>query len=210
MSGRTSEVRTWRRPHLDLETALSATAVLLKTSYESTRRSYRWRYCLAPSFERGYGDQEAETCIGLPDPETMATHGGSGSYNTEGTVARILIIDDEEQIRRLLRYALERAGYEIIEACDGDEGVQCYRTAAVDLIISDILLTDQGGFETITALRHEAPGIKIIAMSGGGYLGDGNLLDIARQLGAQRTLQKPFELGDLFATVWEALQDSDV
>jgi DNA-binding NtrC family response regulator len=124
-------------------------------------------------------------------------------------VVRILVIDDEEQVRRLLRYALERAGHEIIEACDGDEGVQCYRTAPVDLIISDILLTDQGGFETITALRHEAPGIKIIAMSGGGYFGDSDFFEIARQLGAQRTLQKPFELGDLFSTVWEVLQDSD-
>jgi DNA-binding response OmpR family regulator len=87
--------------------------------------------------------------------------------------------------------------------------VMAMSTAPVDLIISDVLLTGQGGFETITALRHEAPGIKIIAMSGGGYLGDSDLLDIARQLGAQRTLQKPFELGDLFATVWEVLQGSD-
>lgn len=124
-------------------------------------------------------------------------------------MARILVIDDEEQMRRLLRRALERAGYEIIEACDGNEGIRCYRTAHVDLIISDILLAGQGGFETITALRHEAPGIKIIAMSGGGYVGDSDLLDIARQLGAQRTLQKPFELQDLFETVWEVLQSAE-
>jgi CheY-like chemotaxis protein len=145
----------------------------------------------------------------FPAPETLATQWESGSHNPEETVARILVIDDEEQIRCLLRYALERAGYEIIEACDGDEGVQCYRAAPVDLIISDIFLAGQGGFETITALRREAPGIKIIAMSGGGYLGDCDLLDIARQLGAQHTLQKPFELEDLCAMVWEVLQDVD-
>ena len=125
-------------------------------------------------------------------------------------MARILVIDDEEPIRRMLRQALERAGYEIIEACDGQEGVHYYRTAHVDLIISDILLAGAEGFETITALRREAPGVKIIAMSGGGYVGDSDVLNIARQLGAQGALQKPFELQDLFATVGELLQDANV
>jgi CheY-like chemotaxis protein len=127
----------------------------------------------------------------------------------EESMARILVIDDEEQMRRMLRRALERQGYEIIEACDGNEGVQCYRSVHVDLVISDILLAGQEGFETIIALRHEVPGIKIIAISGGDCHSDSDLLDMARQLGAQRTLQKPFELRDLFETVWEVLQGAD-
>jgi CheY-like chemotaxis protein len=133
---------------------------------------------------------------------------GSEVQSTEETVARILVIDDEASMRRMLRQALERVGYEIVEAQDGDEGLQWYHTASIDLIISDILLVGQEGLEAIRTLRREAPEAKIIAMSGGGYVGDSDILAIARQSGAQRTLQKPFDLQELFRAVWEVLQDT--
>src|SRR5919108_2919694 len=99
-------------------------------------------------------------------------------------VARILIIDDDDQIRRMLCQALEQAGYEAVEARDGQEGLEHYRAAPTDLIITDILMPGKEGLETIMELRREVPGVKIIAISGGGQTGNMTFLEIARYLGA--------------------------
>jgi CheY-like chemotaxis protein len=123
-------------------------------------------------------------------------------------VTRILVIDDEEQPRRMLRSVLERAGYEVIEARDGNEGLQRFREAPTDVIITDLLMPEKEGLETIMDARREFPEVKIIAMSGGGRAGNLNFLEIARRLGAQRTLSKPFELQVLLAAVRELLQDT--
>jgi len=122
-------------------------------------------------------------------------------------VARILVIDDEDQPRQMLQQALERAGYEVTTARDGSEGLQRFRAAPTDLVITDILMPEKEGLETIMDLRREFPTVKIIAVSGGGRTGGLNFLDIAERLGAQRTLQKPFGLREMLAAVHELLQD---
>jgi DNA-binding response OmpR family regulator len=122
-------------------------------------------------------------------------------------VARILIIDDEDQPRRMLQQVLIRAGYEVIEARDGNQGLQLFRASPTDLIITDILMPEKEGLETIIDLRREFPAIKIIAISGGGRTGNLNFLEVAKRLGAQRTLQKPFELQEMIAAVRELLQE---
>jgi CheY-like chemotaxis protein len=123
-------------------------------------------------------------------------------------VPRILIIDDEDQTRRMLHQVLQRAGYEVIEAGDGVEGIQRYREAPTDLIITDILMPEKEGLETIMDLKREFPHVKIIAMSGGGRTGNLNFLEVARRLGAQRTLEKPFGLQEILKAVQELLPDS--
>jgi DNA-binding response OmpR family regulator len=123
-------------------------------------------------------------------------------------VARILIIDDEEQPRHMLRLALERAGYEVVEARDGNEGLQRFHETPTDLIITDLLMPEKEGLETIIDVRREFPNVKIIAMSGGGRSGSLNFLEIAKRLGAQRTLAKPFGLQEMLAAVRELLQPS--
>jgi DNA-binding NtrC family response regulator len=123
-------------------------------------------------------------------------------------VARILIIDDEDQPRRMLQQVLMRAGYEVVEARDGNEGLQCFREAPTDVIITDILMPEKEGLETIIDLRRAFPTVKIIAISGGGRTGNLNFLDIAKRLGAQRTLQKPFDLQDMLGAVSELLQEA--
>jgi DNA-binding response OmpR family regulator len=125
-------------------------------------------------------------------------------------VARILIIDDEDQPRRMLYQALTRAGYEVVEARDGNEGLARFREAPADLIITDILMPEKEGLETIIDLRREFPNVKIVAMSGGGRTGSLNFLDIARRLGAQCTLPKPFGLQDMLKAVRELLQEHSV
>ncbi len=122
-------------------------------------------------------------------------------------MARILIIDDEDQARNMLHQALERAGYEVVIARDGSEGIELFRSAPTDLIITDILMPEKEGLEIIMDLRREFPDVKIIAMSGGGHMGNLNFLEVAKRLGAQRTLQKPFGLQEVFQAVQELLQD---
>ena len=124
-------------------------------------------------------------------------------------MARILIIDDNAPMRHMLRQALEWAGYEVVEAADGRAGVQLQHAMPADVIISDILMPEQEGLATIQELRHAFPTTKIIAISGGGHIGNCNFLTIAARLGAQRALQKPFGLQEMFNAVQEMLQPQD-
>src|SRR5207245_7504489 len=111
----------------------------------------------------------------------------------------ILVIDDDEDFRRMLFTALERDGYTVEEARNGQEGSRRHRTEPVDLVITDILMPEQEGLETIQALRREFPEIKIIAISGG--VGQLNFLPLARKFGALRTLQKPCRLQQRYELV---------
>jgi CheY-like chemotaxis protein len=113
----------------------------------------------------------------------------------------VLVIDDEDQIRRLIREALEQAGYVVEEARGGKEGLERYRTNPADVVLMDILMPDQDGLESMLTLRREFPAFRVIAMSGGGMIGVLNFLDVAKMMGACRTLQKPFEMKALLDAV---------
>jgi DNA-binding response OmpR family regulator len=117
------------------------------------------------------------------------------------------VIDDDNQTRRMLRQALERAGYEVIEAHNGREGVQRYQTAPTDLIITDVMMPGPEGIEAIFELRRARMDVKIIAISGGGYMGALTFLEIAEQAGACRTFEKPFALRELLGAVHEVLAE---
>src|SRR5437016_6310319 len=116
-------------------------------------------------------------------------------------MTRILLIDDDALGRDMLRQMLERAGYDVVEAASGREGLQQYQATAIDLIITDILMPDQDGLEIILELRRLAPEAKIIAITGGGQSGLLDLLPIAAKLGAQRTLRKPLQRLELLETI---------
>ena len=98
------------------------------------------------------------------------------------------------------------AGYEVLEGPNGRVGMQLQRTTPAEVIITDIFMPEQEGLETIRELRRDFPTTKIIAMSGGGQIGNFNFLTIAERLGAQRVLQKPFGLREMLDTVHELLQ----
>lgn len=117
----------------------------------------------------------------------------------------ILVIDDEEPIRRLLKRVLEKGGYEVVTAADGDEGMRRYRERPADLVITDLIMPGKEGIETIMELRKGDPGVKIIAMSGGGRLDPEGLLQAAGSLGAARTLSKPIERETLLGAVGDLL-----
>jgi CheY-like chemotaxis protein len=114
----------------------------------------------------------------------------------------VLVVDDQEWIRKLVREVLEQAGYVVEEARGGNEGLERYRARQADVVIMDILMPDQDGIESIVTLRREFPESRVIAMTGGGdMIGILNFLDVARMLGANRTLQKPFTVNALLEAV---------
>jgi CheY-like chemotaxis protein len=115
-------------------------------------------------------------------------------------MSRILVIDDDPQMRDLLGEALKGHGHEVLLACDGREGVALYRASRTDLVITDIYMPNQDGLETIAAFQKEFPGIAIIAMCG--KRGTSTpMLSVAQQLGASEVLQKPFFSHELLAVV---------
>jgi DNA-binding NtrC family response regulator len=120
---------------------------------------------------------------------------------------RILIIDDESQIRSMLRLMLERVGYEVIEAADGMEGIRQYRDNPADLIITDLIMPNKDGIGMIIELKKEFPKVKIIAMSGGGVNRPEGYLDGAKKLGATRTLTKPIDRDEMLTAVKETLKE---
>ena len=118
-------------------------------------------------------------------------------------MARILVIEDEEDVRKIYRGMLENAGHEVFEASDGKEGLRLFRQTQPDLIIADILMPHKDGVETIRELRRDFPDVRIIAVTGA--RGSFNRLPAARYLGAQHVLSKPFTMRELHLAVTEAL-----
>ncbi|MGA8180856.1 MAG: response regulator [Desulfobacterales bacterium] len=121
-------------------------------------------------------------------------------------MARILIIDDEAIIRDLLKKILEREGYEIVTAFNGEEGLKIHRENPADLIITDLIMPGKEGIETIMELRRDFKDVKIIAMSGGGRIDPGTYLQMAKTLGAIKTIAKPFDRKELLKTIQELLK----
>jgi two-component system response regulator (stage 0 sporulation protein F) len=114
-------------------------------------------------------------------------------------MATILVIDDEEIIRVLLRSALEGEGYEVTEAANGREGLDLYRRKPSNLIITDILMPEMNGLDMLLELTREFLNAKVIAVSGAGE--EKNVLDVAKLLGARQTFKKPFSIPDLLGAV---------
>jgi DNA-binding NtrC family response regulator len=114
---------------------------------------------------------------------------------------KILIIDDDNQFRKMLCQTLEKAGYTVSEAVNGTKGVDFFKKESADLVITDILMPDKEGIETIMEIRRMAPDIKIIAISGGGRIGSDSYLDLARKLGAIETFSKPIDRKKLVAVL---------
>ena len=114
---------------------------------------------------------------------------------------QILIIDDDQQIRSLLKKIFKKEGFRTIEAQDGNEGIQKFREKGADLVITDLVMPGKEGIETIIELKREFPDVKIIAISGGGHNVPDAYLDVAKFLGAIHTFRKPFIPTDLLAVV---------
>lgn len=121
-------------------------------------------------------------------------------------MARIIVIEDEAAIRRLVSRILARSGHEVREADNGRDGVALHRAEAADLVITDVFMPGQDGIETIRQIREFAPDTPIIAMSGGGARGGVDSLEGAEAIGAQAVMQKPFSPDELEEAVFSLLK----
>ena len=120
-------------------------------------------------------------------------------------MARILVIDDEPLARYTIREALESGGHSVAEAENGREGLQLFALQPFDLIVTDILMPEMDGVQTIQELRLLSRVAKVVAITGGGTLRSKGRLDLASKSGADGILTKPFSDEELMSCVNECL-----
>lgn len=160
------------------------------------------------AFERGLieDDLDKGERHAAPVPDSVAAPPSIPGKTPCGDAdASILIIDDDDQFRAMMRKMLETAGYKnIVEAADGREGLAQYAEKPTDLIITDMVMPDKLGIDTIIAIREDFPNAKIIAVSGGGSFGPEIDLDMAAKLGV-RTFTKPFRRQEILEAISELL-----
>ena len=122
-------------------------------------------------------------------------------------MARIIVIDDHYAMRQTIREILEGQGHDILEAPDGESGIQLQRRCGADLVITDIFMPHKEGMSTIRDLCLEFPELPVVAMSGGSrdLRNPEGFIELARRFGARGTLSKPFHIADLLAVVSMAL-----
>lgn len=120
-------------------------------------------------------------------------------------MSAILVIDDDTAVREVIREMLSYEGHDVTIAENGREAIRVLAQATFDLVITDLIMPEQEGIETITAIRQRDPDIPIVAISGGGRLGPGDYLETARYMGADATLAKPFGRQELVAVVGRLL-----
>jgi CheY-like chemotaxis protein len=121
-------------------------------------------------------------------------------------MARIILVDDDDQLRTVLALVLERAGHTVTAVPDGARGLAAYRAAPADLVVTDLVMPEKEGIETIVELRAEFPDVRVIAISGGGrHLGT-DYLQLASRLGAKRMLSKPFTNQEILTAIDDVLR----
>jgi CheY-like chemotaxis protein len=118
----------------------------------------------------------------------------------------VLIIEDDEFVQNMLKQTFERAGYEVARASNGRSGLQLYQCKPFDVVITDLIMPEMEGIETISSLRKNNPDVKVIAISGGGRNNPEDYLELARKLGAQSTFTKPIDRRKLLAAVKELIE----
>ncbi len=120
-------------------------------------------------------------------------------------MAHILLVDDDEDLRQMLAVALAGMGHRVTEAQDGKQAITLFSQNPTDVVVTDLVMPDKDGLELVRELKRQHNQVKIIAMSGGGRIDAGDFLKIAKLLGADRILKKPFFLPQLAATLDELL-----
>jgi CheY-like chemotaxis protein len=120
-------------------------------------------------------------------------------------MACILLVEDDKDLREMLKTSLMKRKYMVLEASNGKEALIKFKPAITDLLITDLIMPEEDGLKVIMKIKSVKPSVKIIAISGGGKAGPGNYLDIAKTLGADEIFSKPFSLNDLLNKIAELL-----
>ena len=117
----------------------------------------------------------------------------------------VLLVEDSESLRSLISRVLHLAGCDVQLAVDGGEALRLWNTHSFDLVITDIVMPNSDGLQLICEIRRQQADVKIIAISGGGYMKSSHYLDLAQKFGADYCLLKPFTVGEILETVELAL-----
>ncbi len=117
----------------------------------------------------------------------------------------ILIVEDDNDLREMLKLALVRRKFTVMEAQNGKEAITHFKPSLTDLVITDLIMPEEDGLKVIMKFRELKSGIRIIAISGGGKAGPGSYLNLAKALGADDIYSKPFSINDMIARIEELL-----
>ena len=117
----------------------------------------------------------------------------------------ILIVEDDKDLREMLKESLIRKRYTVLEAENGKAAITHFKPALTDLVVTDLIMPEEDGLKVIIRLRQIKPSIKIIAISGGGKAGPGSYLNLAKALGADVIFTKPFSVNDMITRIEELL-----
>jgi DNA-binding NtrC family response regulator len=121
-------------------------------------------------------------------------------------MAKILVVDDDDALLRMIKSALVRAGHEVEVARDGNEAIQKLKSSPAELVLTDVVMPEKEGIQLMMELKRLSPDQKFVAMSGGGEFGFDSYLNYAKILGAVTTLQKPFGMQALLDAVARGLR----
>lgn len=122
-------------------------------------------------------------------------------------MAQVMVVDDDQQVLRLISEIIEKEGHQVIQAADGERASQLFEQHPTDMVITDLLMPNKEGLELIQELRSLRPEVKIIAYSGGGQIEPDNYLDFAKGMGADRVFSKPIPIKELKTAVSELLSE---
>ena len=120
-------------------------------------------------------------------------------------MAGIMIVEDDRDLREMLKISLLKMKYTVIEASNGKEALLHFKPGITDMVITDLIMPDEDGLKVIMKIKEIKPSTKVIAISGGGKAGPGNYLSLARALGADEVFSKPFSVHDLLKKIEELL-----
>jgi DNA-binding response OmpR family regulator len=117
----------------------------------------------------------------------------------------ILIVEDDKELREMLKISLLRNNFTVLEAENGKDAIVHFKPLLTDLVVTDLIMPEEDGLKVVIKLKELKPSIKIIAISGGGKVGPGSYLNLAKALGADAIYSKPFSINDLVAKIEELL-----
>ena len=122
----------------------------------------------------------------------------------------VLIVEDDNELREMLKISLTRRRITVLEATNGKEAIAHFKPSVTDLIVTDLIMPEEDGLKVIMTLRAMKPSLKVIAISGGGKAGPGSYLNMAKVLGADAVYSKPFSINDLISKIEELLKSEQV
>ncbi|MGC1392350.1 MAG: response regulator [Bacteroidales bacterium] len=122
----------------------------------------------------------------------------------------ILIVEDDKELREMLKLSLLRRNFTVFEAENGKAAITHFKPLITDLVVTDLIMPEEDGLKVVIKLRELKPSIKIIAISGGGKVGPGSYLNLAKALGADAIYSKPFSVNDLVAKIEHLLANEQL